>query len=296
MGCVMGRNPQVKILVVEDDVDLAEMLCAFFTAQGFTMLSTAWGEQALKIAADERPDLILLDVNLLDFDGFEVCDRLRKLHTTRHIPVIFLTEMRDRADRIYGLKLGGTDYITKPFDVQELSLRVRNTLQRAEAGMQGNTVTHLPEGEAVVQALHRLANDSPVDHGVLVIALHGLEVFRETYGFVASDQVLYVIAMTLNTAVMEIGSDQGACGHLSDNTFVLSVPVDLLDALYRRIVSRLNGLLEYFYSRDDRGPGAYTRERLELSMGAIVLQQGAFDSGQALKQALLELHPVTVIQ
>ncbi|RMF35375.1 MAG: DNA-binding response regulator, partial [Chloroflexi bacterium] len=115
-----------RILVVEDDVDTAEMLTAYFEAQGYEVLSAAWGEDALRMTQEVVPDLVVLDIRLPDIDGYEVCRRLRSHRRTEHIPIIFLTERRERIDRLTGLELGAVDYITKPFDIQELRLRVRN--------------------------------------------------------------------------------------------------------------------------------------------------------------------------
>ncbi|HID62834.1 MAG TPA: response regulator transcription factor, partial [Anaerolineae bacterium] len=115
-----------KILIVEDDLDTSDMLRVYFEAQGYEVLTAAWGGDALEICQKTLPDLIIQDIRLPDIDGYEICRRLRDNLRTSQIPFIFLTEKRERDDKIAGLKLGAVDYITKPFDVQELRLRVRN--------------------------------------------------------------------------------------------------------------------------------------------------------------------------
>ena len=107
------------ILVVEDDMDTSEMLSSYFEAQGYDVLTAAWGEDALRITEDVVPDLVVLDIRLPDIDGYEVCRRLRSHRRTEQVPIIFLTERRERTDRLTGLELGAVDYITKPFDMQE---------------------------------------------------------------------------------------------------------------------------------------------------------------------------------
>jgi DNA-binding response OmpR family regulator len=125
----MSDKPQ--ILIVEDDLDLAEMLNAYFRVQNYEVLTAAWGEEALKISREQTLQLIMLDIRLPDIDGYEICRQLRTQRRTQDVPIIFLTEKRDRVDKLQGLELGVVDYITKPFDIQELRLRVRNAISRA---------------------------------------------------------------------------------------------------------------------------------------------------------------------
>ena len=115
-----------KILIVEDDLDIAEMLNAYFRVQGYEVFTVNWGEDGVRAAQTVLPDLMILDIRLPDIDGYEVARRVRSDRRTSDIPIIFLTEKRERIDRLQGFEVGADDYITKPFDVQELRLRVRN--------------------------------------------------------------------------------------------------------------------------------------------------------------------------
>jgi DNA-binding response OmpR family regulator len=119
-----------KLLIVEDDADTVEMLSLFFEEEGYRVLSTAWGQDALKLGQELLPDVILLDIRLPDINGFEVCRQLHNSFQTSHIPVICLTEKKEQIDKIEGLEAGAVDYMTKPFNLHELKLRVRNALRR----------------------------------------------------------------------------------------------------------------------------------------------------------------------
>src|SRR5512143_560252 len=141
------------ILIVEDDLDIADMLNAYFRVQGYDVLTVNWGEDGVRACTTNAPDLVILDIRLPDIDGFEVAHRLRSNRKTKEIPIIFLTEKRERGDRLKGLELQADDYITKPFDIQELRLRVRNALQRSRQGSLTNPVTGLPEGNLVDEAI-----------------------------------------------------------------------------------------------------------------------------------------------
>ncbi len=142
-----------KILIVEDDLDVAEMLNAYFRVQGYDVFTVNWGEDGVRAAQTVLPDLIILDIRLPDIDGFEVARRVRSDRRTNEIPIIFLTEKRERIDRLQGFEVGADDYITKPFDVQELRLRVRNALKRVGQGSLTNPVSGLPEGPLVEERL-----------------------------------------------------------------------------------------------------------------------------------------------
>ncbi len=147
------------LLIVEDDLDVADMLNAYFNVQGFEVQTANWGEDAVKACSSHPPDLVILDIRLPDIDGFEVARRLRTNRRTQTIPIIFLTEKRARSDRLQGLELGGDDYITKPFDIQELRLRVRNALSRTRLGTVTNPVTNLPEGALLDEKLSEALNE-----------------------------------------------------------------------------------------------------------------------------------------
>jgi DNA-binding response OmpR family regulator len=119
-----------KLLIVEDDADTVEMLSLFFEEEGYRVLSTAWGQDALNLGQELLPDVILLDIRLPDINGFEVCRQFHDSFQTSHIPIICLTEKKEQIDKIEGLEAGAIDYITKPFNLHELKLRVRNALRR----------------------------------------------------------------------------------------------------------------------------------------------------------------------
>jgi two-component system OmpR family response regulator len=114
--------------VVEDDLNILELLSASLRFAGFEIITASGGAEAVQVARDSRPDLIVLDVMLPDLDGFQVVRRLRDGGT--RIPVVFLTARDATDDKIRGLTLGGDDYVTKPFSLEELTARIRAVLRR----------------------------------------------------------------------------------------------------------------------------------------------------------------------
>ncbi|MCP4426995.1 MAG: response regulator transcription factor [Chloroflexi bacterium] len=116
-----------KVLVVEDDVTLQETLTYNLIRQGYETLQTENGRAALKLAREQKPDLIILDVMLPGMDGFEVCRIVRKEFS---VPVLMLTARAEEIDKIVGLEMGADDYLTKPFSMRELLARVKALLRR----------------------------------------------------------------------------------------------------------------------------------------------------------------------
>jgi len=140
----MGRQdrsePNVaapKLLLVEDDPALAELLEYRFQSEGYSVRTTADGDEALMYADEDVPDLVILDWMIEGTSGIEVCRRLRRDKTTAHVPIIMLTAREAEDDRIRGLDTGADDYVTKPFSPRELLARVSAVLRRVRPALAG---------------------------------------------------------------------------------------------------------------------------------------------------------------
>jgi DNA-binding response OmpR family regulator len=125
--------PTARVLVVDDDPTVAEVVAGYLTRAGYAVDRAADGREALARAADDRPDLVVLDLMLPEMDGLEVCRRLRADQSTAPVPVVMLTAKGQESDRILGLELGADDYVTKPFSPRELVLRIQSVLRRSAA-------------------------------------------------------------------------------------------------------------------------------------------------------------------
>ncbi|WP_412542095.1 response regulator transcription factor [Longispora sp. K20-0274] len=123
-------TPEARLLVVEDDPNIVELLSASLRYAGFDVATAMSGADAITTAGEHRPDLVVLDVMLPDYDGFEVIRRMRA--DGRRVPVVFLTARDNTDDKIRGLTLGGDDYVTKPFSLEELTARIRAVLRRTQ--------------------------------------------------------------------------------------------------------------------------------------------------------------------
>ncbi|MCC7117310.1 MAG: response regulator [Anaerolineales bacterium] len=276
-----------KILIIEDDLDVAEMLNAYFRAQGYDVYTVNWGEDGVRSSLSVQPDLIILDIRLPDIDGYEVARRVRADRRTAEIPIIFLTEKRDRSDRLKGLELGADDYITKPFDVQELRLRVRNSLKRISQGSLTNPVTGLPEGALVEEKLSEIIGKDGA--AVLFVSIDKMDNFREAYGFVASDDVLRAISLMIVNTMREVSRPEDFLGHLSGSSFVLTLPAANLASLSEKLRGRLEQSMEYFYPLRDREQMTNHKDKLNPQLAELALAGGKFSDVEQLKAELLRL-------
>jgi two-component system, OmpR family, phosphate regulon response regulator PhoB len=133
---------QAKMLIVEDDAALAELLVWHFEKEGYAVRHTPDGEEALLLARETPPDIVLLDWMLESLSGIEVCRRLRRLPDSANVPIIMLTARGEEEDRIRGLETGADDYVTKPFSPRELVARVAAVLRRVRPALAGENLAY----------------------------------------------------------------------------------------------------------------------------------------------------------
>lgn len=170
-----------RILVVDDEKDIRDLIVLNLTREGFDSLEAADGLEALKITLEERPDLIILDLMLPEMDGISVFRELKEDSRTLSIPVIMLTARGKLEEKIGGLEVGADDYIVKPFSPRELMLRVRNLLRRT-VGAGQSEVVELGEFRLDKKNLKLHVGDEPVDLTVTEFKL--LLLLTETPGIV----------------------------------------------------------------------------------------------------------------
>lgn len=132
--------PKAQLLLVEDDQSLAELIGWHFEREGFDVRQTGDGEEALILAREQTPDLVLLDWMIENLSGIEVCRQLRKSDQTANVPIIMLTARGEEDDRIRGLEIGADDYVTKPFSPRELVARAHAVLRRVRPALAGETL------------------------------------------------------------------------------------------------------------------------------------------------------------
>jgi PleD family two-component response regulator len=246
----MGK---ARLLVVEDDNDISNMLKIYFTGLGYDVDVAPRGSEALDKTHTVLPHLIVLDIMLPDIDGYEVCRRLRQSTRTSHIPVIFLTQKDERSDKLQGLVLGADDYITKPFDIEELKLRVQGAIRRSEREALTDPRSGLPAGRLIEEQLRLTIRKS--GWAYMDLRINYFDQFKDVYGFVAADDVLRFAAMIMSEVVDELGSSNDFIGHAGGDNFVIITGTDIADKLRERLKARFAEEVQTHYNFMDRQQG-----------------------------------------
>jgi PleD family two-component response regulator len=246
----MGKS---RLLVVEDDIDIGNMLKIYFSGMDFDVDVAVRGSDALEKTKQVLPHLIVLDIMLPDIDGYEVCRNLRTNMRTSHIPVIFLTQKDERSDKLQGLELGADDYITKPFDIEELKLRVQGAIRRAERESLTDPRSGLPAGRLIEEQLRRIIREK--DWALIDARVNHFEPFKDVYGFVAGDDVLRFTAMMIGEVVDELGTTSDFIGHAGGDNFIIVTTAENGAAIRDRIKERFDQEVQTHYNFMDRQQG-----------------------------------------
>jgi len=246
----MGKS---RLLVVEDDIDIGNMLKIYFSGMEFDVDVAVRGSDALEKTKQVLPHLIVLDIMLPDIDGYEVCRNLRTNMRTSHIPVIFLTQKDERSDKLQGLELGADDYITKPFDIEELKLRVQGAIRRSERESLTDPRSGLPAGRLIEEQLRRIIREK--GWALLDARVNNFEPFKDVYGFVTGDDVLRFAAMLIGEVVDELGSTSDFIGHAGGDNFVIITSEEKSTAIKARLKERFDNEVLSHYNFMDRQQG-----------------------------------------
>ena len=279
-----------QILIVEDDVDLAEMLDTLFQDLGYEVSTTPYGEEALILCGERMPELVILDIYLPDIDGYEVCRRLRNNPLTKHIAVIFLSVRSLKDDKLMGLELGAVDYITKPFDTEELTLRVRNIMRGIQHKRSIDGITGLPRGRLIEDQFRFLLRRE--NWALMYMGISGFGAFKEAYGLESAKGVLRITASTLLNAVEELGTVDDFVGHVGEDDFVvITVPtraqalIDKIKGDFKSALKDLSTVIEQERARAIEKGKRDAIPLLDLFIGLLTSKERAFTDIRELAEA-----------
>jgi CheY-like chemotaxis protein len=253
--------PAIRLLMIEDDPDVAELLTTYFDMVNYEVFHAVDGTEGITLARTRLPNLILLDVMLPDINGWKVAERLRGSTLTRYIPIIFLTQRSERTDKLKGLSLGADDYVTKPFDVEELRLRVRRAIERATQDRLYEPRTGLPGGPLIDDEVKR--RDGQRGWRLLEVHIEGLSAFRDVYGFMAADEALGFAANAVREAVQAHGTPDDFVGVRDDDHLIVITHSRHPQAFQRTLAERFSTGVRSLYNFRDAERGY-----LVLSAGA----------------------------
>ncbi|MBI3291302.1 MAG: response regulator [Elusimicrobia bacterium] len=243
-----------KVLIVDDEVALTDLVRDVLEEDEFQPLIAHTGREGVDKATHETPDVIILDVDLPDIDGFAVCRELRNHVQLRHTPIIMLTVRSDQRDEITGLQAGADDYLTKPFKVPRLLARIHLAIERTQRELDANPLTHLPGNTAILQTLEQRIRDQ-TPFAVLYLDLNHFKAYNDRYGFIAGDQVIKATGQVIMEAVNLQNAPNTFVGHVGGDDFVAVVAPEHVQPACEEIIRRFDHLVPLLYSPEDRQRG-----------------------------------------
>jgi diguanylate cyclase (GGDEF)-like protein len=245
------------ILIVDDEPLIVQLLEEHLQSEGYDTLHAYSGEEALQVLQKHRPDLVILDLMLPGMDGYEVCRLMQQDHRLNHIPVIMLTARDATRSRVLGYQRGADDYMLKPFDTDELSVRVRAQLHHLYHDSLSE-LTGLPGSQVIEERIQVLAKATPGSWALVYVDLGGFTAFNETYSYLEGDELIKVAGESLAKAVHNVGNGSDFLGHVGGDKFVIITEPGRVDALRNAAQERFAQESRYFYTASDQEHGYIT--------------------------------------
>lgn len=243
------------VLIADDDDDVASAVEINLQLEGYEVRLARNGREAIEMAREIQPDLVVLDVVMPEYDGFEVCEALRADQRTRYSAVILLTAKGIAADKVRGFAVGADDYIVKPFEPAELVARVRSVLRRSRQMRDLSPLTGLPGNFRISSELERHVNDEHGQFAVLYADLNAFKAYNDHYGFLRGDEVIKFTARVCTEALARHPGGDDFAGHVGGDDFVLITSPDKAELIAKEIIDGFDrGIAKYYDAEDlERG-------------------------------------------
>ncbi len=243
-----------KILIVDDEPTIVEVLEEHLRSEGYDTEHAFSGEEALHLLDRSRPDLVILDLMLPGMDGYEVCRLMQQDPRLNHIPVIMLTARSAVHNKVLGYQRGADDYVVKPFDPDELSVRVRAQLHHLYHD-NVSELTGLPGSEVIEETIRERAAGQKRPWAITYVDIESFAEYNEAYSFLEGDELIKMAGHVLKQAIDEQGAPEDLLGHMGGDKFVIVTEPKRVETI-AEVAQRLfiEGSQD-FYSPTDREQG-----------------------------------------
>jgi diguanylate cyclase (GGDEF)-like protein len=288
-----------RVLVVDDDSAVRQLAVEALTDSGYVCDAAAGGAQALAFARRHPPDAVVLDVLMPELSGDDVHRALRRDPRTRYTPVIFVSAQREPHERIRRLREGADDYLTKPFDIDELAARVDAAIRRSEQLRALNPLSGLPGNPAIAAEVARRLHEP--GWSCLYCDIDQFKEFNDHYGFARGDEVIVMLGNIL-LAVATATSPDAFVGHVGGDDFALLVPEPSAEDAAAEIVKRFDSLAPTLYDAEDRQRGYIERPDrrgeirrfpfVTVSIGIVPIRPDRFADTVGVSRAAAEMKEV----
>ena len=293
-----GRPSGQRVLVVDDDPAIRAICTDVLTSHGYEVDEAGTCAEARRLVRERRPQLLLVDVQLPDGDGFELLEGLQAERSQDPFAAVFLTARGEISDKTRGLRLGADDYLTKPFDAQELVARIDAVLRRREAALQSSPMTRLPGNRAIEREVERRLQ-AQVPFALSYLDLDNLKAFNDTYGYAKADGVVLQTARILGDVLAAHGGEDSFLGHVGGDDFVVLTAPDRAERVCKEAIAAFDRVIPLYYDREDRERGYIeakdrygTRRRfpiLSLSIATVMVAPGRFRQHAEVARVAAEL-------
>jgi PleD family two-component response regulator len=269
-----------RILVADDERPIRQILSKNLERCGYDTIQAVDGEEALSLARKHLPDLIILDVMMPALDGFEVCRRLREDFATSRIPILFVTARREEADILRGFRIGGDEYVTKPFSTSQVIARAGAILRRVAQDRDVSPLTGLPGNAALERHIQGLL-DREEAFALLYADLDQFKGYNDVYGFDQGDEAILELADALRTAA-DAATPRPFIGHVGGDDFILVATEENARPIAEAALAGFAARVPPLYSEEDRARGcivAHDRKGAPVEYPLMTLSIGvAFQS------------------
>lgn len=243
------------IIIADDDEEFVEEVESNLALSGYTIHRANNGEQAVELALELQPDLVILDIVMPVLDGFQACKKIRDNPSTSAISVILLTSKTVGSEKIRGLEIGADDFIAKPIDWAEFKARIASVLRRATQLRDLSPLTNLPGNYRISTELAKLVGDPSNKYAVLNIEIDYFKSINDRYGSGRGDKVIKFVGSMLSDIMADTGGKPSVLGHIGGARFIIITAPENVDDLCQKIIEKFDKGIPEFYDDDARQSG-----------------------------------------
>ncbi len=245
-----AREAPIKVLVVDDERNILDIIRFNLEVEGYEVITSRDGEEALRLVHELKPDLILCDIMMPEVDGLEVCRRLKADGRTNQIPVVMLSARTQAHDKVASIEAGADDFITKPFDFSDLVARITINLIRARQKRDVSPLTGLP-GSISIEAETKRRIAKNLRFSALYIDIDNFKPFNDVYGFPTGDKAIRVLAGIVDDTVKKLGNMDDFIGHGGGDDFVVITTPEKASVIAEKIISDFDEQVRSLYREED---------------------------------------------
>ncbi|MDI6900651.1 MAG: response regulator [Anaerosomatales bacterium] len=249
-------NKKCRVLIVEDTRTLRQMVKMTLEERGYEVYEAGDGYTGLQVLAERVPDAVVLDINLPDIDGFELCKRMKAEPKSRNIPVLMMTGMGQSGFEIMAIESGADDFIAKPVDPLVLDARIEMVVRRMRRERFANALTGLPSNALTEERLaFMLARGRPF--GVAFLDIDGFRMFNKRYGHGRGDLVLRHLTELILESLKYAECSDPFVGHLGADDFLFICEPEKAEEVARSVSDAWDSSIMDFFEDEDRDRGYY---------------------------------------